>query len=391
MKISRSDIAFVSLQLASGLKVAYYSVQQFNIARGLKKYFDVSLVTSEHIDLPRHHKLDGIIDVYCLPTIGIPLLKETHPTIGTILMELERILHSIDPKIVISCEDFNLTSLRTIKYCKRKQIPSIIYQGPYFYVGIPTGTLHRIFAKTLGSFIYNNAGFFVAKTRRAKQFLIKLGCNPQRIAVIPPPIDTELFRPRKVNDEKLPFPLEEKRIILQVGASRIGKNTFTLLKAFRILKKFYKDIALLIVVRGDNPFKASLKQAIKNLKMQHDVHILEDVPNYKMPLIYQSAYVTVSPSLREIFGMNILESLSCGTPVVATPTAGAEEMIIDGVNGLICPDFSLQSLVNCLYRMLNDESLYLKIKKNARKSIVGKFDIDSIGRKWSILLKEIIN
>ena len=386
------DVAFVSLMLASGRKVNFYNVQEFNIARGLRRYFNVKVISVKHEDVLRFHECIDGVDLYLLKSFRIPILNQIFYAIGEVQIGLEHLLDEVRPRTIISVEDFGLTTLRIVRYCKVKGIPSIIYHGPYYYVGFPKGFPHRVYAKTIGKYVYNNADFFVARSRRAARFLTALGCNHEKVAVIPPCIDMSLFRPTVTPIiEKIPSKfLFDKKVLLQVGASR-RKNIASSLAAFKMLKKRHHDVVFLIVSQNGKR-RADLERLINYLKLEigRDVYIQTDIPNNEMPFVYSMAYVTLSPSLIELFGMNMLESLACGTPVVATPTVGARELISHERNGLITDDFSPQSIFRAFSRLLNDGDLYSSLKQNARSSVLNRYDIDVVSRRWARVIQRLL-
>ena len=147
---------------------------------------------------------------------------------------------------------------------------------------------------------------------------------------------------------------------------------------------------LLIVTQGGK-LLPTIEKLIKTMDLQKDVQIITNIPNIHMPSIYSAAYATISSSYKEIFGMNILESLACGTPVITTPTAGAIEIVKNKQNGLITQDFSTKNLQQSISELLSDEQLYLKIKKNTRKSVENKYNIESISNKWFKSIERLKN
>lgn len=84
------------------------------------------------------------------------------------------------------------------------------------------------------------------------------------------------------------------------------------------------------------------------------VHGLGRVPLERLVALYRRAWVFCLPSTYEGFGVPYLEAMACGTPVVATPNAGAREVTCDGRYGWICPEDELGS---ALLRVLREPAL----------------------------------
>jgi glycosyltransferase involved in cell wall biosynthesis len=122
-------------------------------------------------------------------------------------------------------------------------------------------------------------------------------------------VDLELFRPMPREDWGVPGP-----IFLYVGRVAIEKN----IGAFLDL-----DLPGSKVVVGGGPQLAALRREYPN--------VLFTGPRYGEALAhaYASGDVFVFPSLTDTFGLVILESLACGTPVAAFPVTGPKDVLAD--------------------------------------------------------------
>ena len=72
-----------------------------------------------------------------------------------------------------------------------------------------------------------------------------------------------------------------------------------------------------------------------------------------LPFFYSAADLCVVPSYYETFGLVVLESLACGTPVVATQVGGAESVIRHGETGYVVRDNDPYSLADNISRLLS--------------------------------------
>lgn len=143
-----------------------------------------------------------------------------------------------------------------------------------------------------------------------------------------------------------------------------------------------KGIALVIL--GEGLKKEELSKLAFTKGVGSLVHFLGFKEN---PFKYFSkAKFFIMTSLHEGMPMVLIESLACGTPVIAfdCPT-GPQEIIQHGMNGLLIENQNMEKLIQGMDTMINDEILYSICKMNTQKSIE-KFSINVIGKEWLELM-----
>jgi glycosyltransferase involved in cell wall biosynthesis len=83
-----------------------------------------------------------------------------------------------------------------------------------------------------------------------------------------------------------------------------------------------------LAIAGKGALRSVLEQQAHELGLQEQVKFLGYVPDEQLPIAYQAADLTVVPSQSlEGFGLILLESLACGTPVLSTPVGGMPEVL----------------------------------------------------------------
>lgn len=121
------------------------------------------------------------------------------------------------------------------------------------------------------------------------------------------------------------FGHEAAPLVLALGRLVQQKNFGTLLEALAIARRS-RDLRLLLI--GSGPLEADLREQIERLGLADAVRIIDPVPN-PFPAMKQAA-VMVLPSWWEGSSNVLLEALACGTPIVASRTAGSAEEVLDG-------------------------------------------------------------
>jgi glycosyltransferase involved in cell wall biosynthesis len=154
----------------------------------------------------------------------------------------------------------------------------------------------------------------------------RYGFNPSRIDVIPHGIDPA-FSPSGQRAAE-PTVLAVARLMPQKGIARVVDR-------FDRLRGRVPGVKLRVV--GEGPQRQEIEQMLAERGLQSSVTLLGRIPEDQLIDEYRRAWVVVSASEAEGFGLTLLEAASCGTPVVATDIPGHRDAVLDRVNGYLRP------------------------------------------------------
>lgn len=107
--------------------------------------------------------------------------------------------------------------------------------------------------------------------------------------------------------------------------------------------------------------------------------------NRLQSLYYSAANYFVMPSFAEAFGQVAVEALACGTPLIAFPNDGAHDLITSG-NGVLCQDFTVDSLEKGINIAMNEEYDRMRIREDA----IRRFSYDKIGKQYVELYENVL-
>ena len=107
-------------------------------------------------------------------------------------------------------------------------------------------------------------------------------------------------------------------------------------------------------------------------------------------MLYNSSDLTIVPSINENFPNVILESMSCGTPVISFNTGGISN-IIDNKNGVLVERFDIDKFIKSISSLSQNKEILETLKKNSRKTIVRKFSVSNEVKNYIKIYKKIIN
>jgi glycosyltransferase involved in cell wall biosynthesis len=137
--------------------------------------------------------------------------------------------------------------------------------------------------------------------------------------------------------ERLSIPHYGK-IIISVGSLIPRKGYDILLDGFSKLNQRNLDAYLYII--GEGPERSFLEGKISELNLRERVHLMGELPNTNLAIWFNAADISVLASKREGWPNVIMESLACGTPVVATRVWGAPEILTSPEVGMLVEPFS---------------------------------------------------
>ena len=183
----------------------------------------------------------------------------------------------------------------------------------------------------------NNADRIITVSQKLKDSILDLGIMPEKIHVIPNGVDCDKFRPipKTTAREQLGLP-QDVKIVLAVGNLVELKGFDIIVKSIKKLRDVdgYRDLRLIIAGEGNR--REYLQQMIDALELADIVSLKGNIPHKKLYQWYNAADLFCLASSREGWPNVILESLACGTPVVATNVGGIPEILTSRHVGFIC-------------------------------------------------------
>ncbi len=230
----------------------------------------------------------------------------------------------------------------------------IVFRYPYYF-------------SKLDSFIYQHkqkhackvADMIVAISEQTKQDLIDILKIPEnRIKVIYQSVDSIFWNWIKNTDKqtsiaqvrqkyKLP-----QRYILCVGTVEKRKNQDNIIKAMTQLPT---DVALVVVGRHRGDYIDTLKNTIRKNNLTYRVYFLPNIAFEDFPALYAAATASVYVSYFEGFGIPILESMCCDTPVLTANVSSMPEVGGDAV--LYTAPNDVDAIASQLNKILSDEDI----------------------------------
>ncbi len=189
------------------------------------------------------------------------------------------------------------------------------------------------------------AAAVIAVSAALKEALVEIGAPASKVTVLRNGVDTALFCPpadRAAARATLGF---TRPTLISVGLLIERKGHHRTIEAMTKLPDFD------LVIVGEGPEKDRLNALIARLGVGERVRLLGAHPHAELPMLYGAADASVLSSSREGWANVLLESMACGTPVVASPIWGNPEVVRTPASGVITRENSADGIAEGVRRL----------------------------------------
>lgn len=229
---------------------------------------------------------------------------------------------------------------------------------------------HRsLFMRLMTNMAFRRAHKIVFQTKRVQSYY---NMSIQRNSVIIP-------NPINVTDTA-EGPFLPK--IVSVGRLQPQKNHKMLIAAFAEVLKRHPNYSL--VIYGEGPLRSELETLIKDKGLTHAVQLPGNVNNVHTCI--RDAEMFVLPSDYEGLSNALLEAMAIGLPCISTNCAGSDEVIEDGINGLITPVGDQERLTAAIDRLITSKELQEYLRRNALET-AKQFNSITVYNQWKNLIE----
>lgn len=201
-----------------------------------------------------------------------------------------------------------------------------------------------------------------------------LGAEACRLHVIRNGVDLDRFQILPTLPMRAKLGLEGSPLLLTVGNLHEHKGQRLVVQALARLRQRHPGARLVIV--GDGPDRAALRALSVSSGVGDAVQLVGTVPNAEMAAWYSAADVLVLASSREGWPNVLLESMACGTPVVATAVGGVPEIVQQSVAGRVVAERNATAFADAI-----DQVLHVRAERACVRAYAEGFSWDRTSRE----------
>jgi glycosyltransferase involved in cell wall biosynthesis len=134
-----------------------------------------------------------------------------------------------------------------------------------------------------------------------------------------------------------------------------------------------------LVIIGDGDIRAELEAEARALNLSHRAHFLGWQP--AAARLMAGFDVFLMPSLREGFGLALLEAMAARLPIVASSISAIPEVVVDGETGYLAPARDVESLVEHLSLLLSDADLRARMGAAGEARLREHFSVEGMAAR----------
>ena len=257
----------------------------------------------------------------------------------------------------IVIDDINKIPFYTPLYI-RKPILALahhLFAGTIFMETVLPLALYVYLSETLIPAIYRRTPFVVV-SQSTKADLVGRGIPEKNIEVVYNAVDHTAYRPSEA-------PKPEEPLIGYVGRIKRYKRIDHLLHALRLVVERVPEARLIVAGTGDN--LSALMELAERLGIAQRVEFLGHVSEEDKIRMLQRVQVVVNPSSKEGWGVTVIESNACGTPVIASDVPGLRDAVVDGKTGFLVTYGDVEAFAERMVEVIKNEPLRRKLSREA--------------------------
>jgi glycosyltransferase involved in cell wall biosynthesis len=244
---------------------------------------------------------------------------------------------------------------------------------------------HLFYDLTLGRLEVATFDRIVVLSEEEKSYLSRLGLKEEKVVRIPIAVNDIFFSASCNNTAK-----KRENYVLYAGRILDIKGLDTLVKAIKELRVASNIELKCKMIGKDFGYRGELQSLVDKLGITDLVEFIDLVPQNRLINYYSSALVTVLCSLTEGFPISLVESMTAGTPFVATPVGAIPDLVNQTKAGLIVPVDDAKALSDAIRQLVQNSEMWAEMSARGRESAI-RFRWDNIAQSYYQLYKDLVH
>jgi len=242
----------------------------------------------------------------------------------------------------------------------------IIFLESVDFKGTTYQNLGNLYRRFIVPKVVKKAGLILTVSQFEKDNILrKLNLPEAKVQVLYNGVGTQfnaLYSSEEIESFRQHYKLPSEYVMF-LGNTAPKKNTINTIKAYAeyCLQANNNNIIPLVLLDYKQEAVIKILNEIGHPELLRHIVFPGYIPHHKMPLMYNAAILFLYPSLRESFGLPILEAMACGVPVITSNTSSMPE--IAGNAAQFVDPFNYKELANAITMLLNNDTLRNKMRQ----------------------------
>ncbi|MBD2389472.1 glycosyltransferase family 1 protein [Aphanizomenon flos-aquae NRERC-008] len=245
--------------------------------------------------------------------------------------------------------------------------------------------------------ILETAERIVATSPQEREHMRSLVSQKGKIDIIPCGTDIQQFGSVEKPAARETLGIDpEAKVVLYVGRFDLRKGIETLIRAVG-KSKFYKSKQLQFIIGGgytpgnsDEKERDRLVDIVNELGMSECTFFPGCLSREILPAYFAAADVCVVPSHYEPFGLVAIESMACGTPVVASDVGGLQFTVVNEETGLLVPPQNVPAFNHAIDLILSNPVWQQELGKAGKSRVINKFSWYGVASQLDELYTQLL-
>ncbi|MFW6030035.1 MAG: glycosyltransferase [Halanaerobiales bacterium] len=235
--------------------------------------------------------------------------------------------------------------------------------------------------------VFKEADCIIANSQRTKSKIARFYDKKDKIHLIYNGVSQKLIS-KADQHKQMDFVSDKTKIILTVARLQKVKGIDYAIKALAGIREIYSDFKYIVI--GDGAEREYLIQLAKDYDLIDKIEFLGRKSNSTVMEYMSKCDIFILPSWNEAFGMVYLEALANAKAVIGCRGQGVEEIIEDGISGLLVNAKDVIDLQEKILNLLTDSHLSQMIGNAGQKTVIENFTLEASVNKLIHLYKSIL-
>ncbi|MBM4160724.1 MAG: glycosyltransferase family 4 protein [Ignavibacteria bacterium] len=288
---------------------------------------------------------------------GIRVLRQGHRSLFNFLVAPRYRWQFRHEQYDVVVDDINKIPFYSPLYVKEPLVGIVHHffgKSIFLEASLPAAT-YVAASEKLAARVYRNTPLAVV-SESTRQELIELGFSADKMFIVPNCVDHSSYRPAEQ-------PESARLIVGHLGRLKKYKSVDHLLRAFQIVSQEVPEARLVIIGEGNH--RSELERLARALRLSDVVQFTGYLTKEETVRQLHQMSLAVSCSIKEGWGLTVIEANACGVPVIASDVPGLRDSVVDEKTGLLYEYGNIEQLAQKILLLLRDEHLRTRLRNEA--------------------------